>query len=129
MLAEEFQAARNEVEEKLTTIWQEVMGLHRIGINDNFFALGGHSLMASQVVARIRDTFQIELPLRRAFEYPTIAELSLEIQQSLQELPERPLRRAPRTEVEIKELLSRIDELSEAEIDALLHELETARQP
>jgi len=124
-LAEDFQAPRNEIEEKLTAIWQEVMGLHRIGINDNFFALGGHSLMASQVIARIRDTFQIEMPLSQAFESPSISALSHVIQQLIQTSPSRPAR--PRSAVEREELLSKIDQLSEAEIDLLLQEMEAAQ--
>jgi len=127
LLAEEFQSPRNEIEEKLTSIWQEVMGLHRIGINDNFFALGGHSLMASQVVARVRDTFRIELPLSQAFESPSISELSLVIEQLIKRSPDKPAPHAPRSESERRELLSKIDQLSEAEIDSLLQELESEK--
>lgn len=125
MLEGEFQAPGNEIEEKLSFIWQEVIGLHRIGINDNFFALGGHSLMASQVVARIRDTFHIELPLSRAFESPTISELSLEIRQLIDARPNHTTPHAVRSEAERKELLSKIDQLSEEEIDSLLQEIGT----
>ena len=55
---------RNEVEEKLVAIWEEVLGVERVGIHDNFFELGGHSLLATRVISQIRDRFEVELPLR-----------------------------------------------------------------
>jgi len=71
-----FVAPRTPIEEKLASIWIEVLNVDRVGIDDNFFALGGHSLMASQVIARVRSTFNYELPLRRLFETPTITGLA-----------------------------------------------------
>jgi amino acid adenylation domain-containing protein len=72
---EKFIAPRNEIEIKLAKIWQEVLRREKIGINDNFFALGGHSLSATQVVSRIRHIFGTEFPLKYLFEFPTIREL------------------------------------------------------
>ncbi|MEG4066492.1 amino acid adenylation domain-containing protein [Microcoleus sp. Pol11C2] len=69
-------APQTSIEEVLVKIWVEVLGIKRVGIRDNFFELGGHSLLATQLVSRVRDAFGIELPLRRVFEAPTIAELS-----------------------------------------------------
>lgn len=66
----------NPIEEMLATIWGTVLGIDRVGIRDHFFELGGHSLLATQVISQIRQVFQIELPLRRLFELPTIAQLS-----------------------------------------------------
>lgn len=74
---------RNEFEEILAEVWEEVLPIDPIGIYDNFFNLGGHSLLATQVVSRIRDRFEIELPVRTLFEAPTIAELSLRVEQIL----------------------------------------------
>jgi amino acid adenylation domain-containing protein len=68
------------IQEILTGIWSQVLSVEYIGINDNFFDLGGHSLFATQVISRIRETFQIELPLRCLFESPTIRELSVSIE-------------------------------------------------
>jgi acyl carrier protein/NAD(P)-dependent dehydrogenase (short-subunit alcohol dehydrogenase family) len=65
----------NEVQRTLAELWQEVLGIDQVGINDNFFALGGDSLLATQVVSRLRSTFQVELPLQSLFEAPTVAEL------------------------------------------------------
>jgi amino acid adenylation domain-containing protein/FkbM family methyltransferase len=70
-----FVAPRTELERQIAAIWSDVLGIDRIGISDNFFDLGGHSLMATQVVARLRDNFQVEFPLRHVFETPTIAGL------------------------------------------------------
>ena len=72
----EFVAPRGPVEEVLAHIWEEVLGVERVGSLDNFFALGGHSLLATRVVAHVRDTLQFELPLRRVFEAPTVAGLA-----------------------------------------------------
>ena len=74
-----FVAPRNLLEERLATIWREVLGIDEVGIYDNFFALGGHSLLATQVVVRASEVLQVNLPLRKLFEAPTIAELTAEI--------------------------------------------------
>jgi amino acid adenylation domain-containing protein len=63
-------------EARLKAIWEEILGLEDVGRDDNFFELGGHSIAAAQVVARVRDSFEQELPLRTIFESPTIAELA-----------------------------------------------------
>ncbi|MEG4281924.1 amino acid adenylation domain-containing protein [Microcoleus sp. A006_D1] len=75
-LAGGYIAPQTAVEQVLVKIWGEVLGIKRVSIRDNFFELGGHSLLATQLVSRVRDAFGVELPLRRVFEAPTIAELS-----------------------------------------------------
>jgi tyrocidine synthetase III len=72
----EYEAARNETEETLVSIWQEVLKLDRIGINDNFFDLGGHSLKATTLVSQVHKVFNVELPLKEVFKSPTIKGLS-----------------------------------------------------
>ena len=74
-------APRNEIEEKLAEIWQQVLGTGSpVGIHDNFFHLGGHSLLAAQLIARLRDTFHIELALDILLEQaPTIVDLARHI--------------------------------------------------
>ena len=73
---QQFIAPRNQIEVTLAQIWQEVLAIEKVGINDNFFRLGGHSLSATQVISRIRNSFKIDLPLRYLFEFTTIGELS-----------------------------------------------------
>ena len=68
--------ARNHVERVISTIWGEVLGVENVGIFDNFFEIGGHSLSATHVIARIKSAFQTDIPLRSIFISPTIAELS-----------------------------------------------------
>ncbi len=63
-------------EKRLLSIWQELLGHNQISIDDNFFELGGHSLLAAQLATRIRQQFQIELPLHNLFQEPTIAGLA-----------------------------------------------------
>jgi amino acid adenylation domain-containing protein len=75
-LSETFVPPRTFVEEMVVNIWSKVLNIEHIGINNNFFELGGHSLLATMVIARLREAFQIELPLRCLFEAPTVASLS-----------------------------------------------------
>ncbi|HET8841499.1 MAG TPA: condensation domain-containing protein, partial [Ktedonobacteraceae bacterium] len=81
---ETFVAPHTEQQERLATIWIELLHVSQISIHDNFFELGGHSLLATQVISRLRNTFQIDLPLRSLFEHPTIAQLARIIEQQQQ---------------------------------------------
>ena len=64
---ETFVAPRTPTEENLARIWSEVLNVERLGVNDNFFDLGGHLLRATQVISRMQDVFGVELPLRVLF--------------------------------------------------------------
>ncbi len=72
VLENDFVAPHTLIQEKVAAIWAESLMVSHVGIYDNFFEVGGHSLLAVQVISRVRDTFQIELPLRSFFEEPTI---------------------------------------------------------
>ncbi|HET9186119.1 MAG TPA: amino acid adenylation domain-containing protein, partial [Solirubrobacterales bacterium] len=73
-------ASRSPVEQVLAGIWEEVLELQRVGVEDDFFALGGHSLVAAQVTSRVLQAFSVELPLRLLFEHPTVAALAAEVE-------------------------------------------------
>ena len=74
--ADNYVAPRTPIEGVMAEIWCSALRLDQVGVHASFFALGGHSLMATQVISRIRNTFQVELPLRALFEAPTIAGLA-----------------------------------------------------
>jgi amino acid adenylation domain-containing protein/FkbM family methyltransferase len=67
---------RTETEKALAAIWAELLKVEHMGINDDFFDLGAHSLMAITAVSRIRDVFEVDLPLRNLFERPTVSGLA-----------------------------------------------------
>jgi amino acid adenylation domain-containing protein len=68
--------AQNVTEQKLIQMWEELLDVFPIGIHDNFFDLGGHSLLGSRFVSRLHQAFHVELPLRSVFDFPTVASLA-----------------------------------------------------
>jgi amino acid adenylation domain-containing protein len=109
-----FAAPRGPVEEGVAAIWAEVLGLKQVGVHDDFFALGGHSLLATQVIARVRRTFHVEVPLRRLFEAPRVAELATAVTQTL----------GQRSERQTALLLAMLEQSSEEELAVRLSEQE-----
>jgi amino acid adenylation domain-containing protein len=77
-----FVASRTAVEEKLATAWAEVLSLDQVGIHDNFFDLGGHSLAATRILSQVIKKFQLELPLKTLFDSPTVVEMAEVIMQN-----------------------------------------------
>jgi amino acid adenylation domain-containing protein len=74
-----YMPARNRVEQVMTEIWEEVLGIKKVGVFDHFFELGGHSLSAARLIARLKSAFQIDVPLRSIFMEPTIAGMAKHI--------------------------------------------------
>jgi len=74
-----FVAPVSPIEKVLAGIWAEVLGLERVGIHDNFFDLGGHSLLGTRVISRVLNTLGVEVPLRSLFEVPTVADMAMVI--------------------------------------------------
>lgn len=71
-----YAAPRNEMERKLAEIWQNVLGIDQVGVHDDFFELGGDSLLTAQVHRQFRDTFPQEITIANLLQHPTIADLS-----------------------------------------------------
>jgi len=71
---------RTFVEKKIVEIAARLLGLEQVGVGDNFFLIGGHSLFCTQLIARIRDCFGVDLPFRSVFESPTSAQLAQQIE-------------------------------------------------
>ncbi|MGL5793922.1 MAG: phosphopantetheine-binding protein, partial [Waterburya sp.] len=76
VLAKDIELPITETEKLLAQLWAKLLKYEVIARQDNFFNLGGHSLLATQLCYRIRDTFKVELPLRKIFEYPILSELA-----------------------------------------------------
>jgi acyl transferase domain-containing protein len=72
-------APRTKTEETLAEMWQDLLGVDRVGIYDDFFELGGHSLLATRVISLVRSTLELELPLRAMFEAVNVAEMAKRI--------------------------------------------------
>jgi acyl carrier protein len=78
-LDRQYMAPRNELEQTVANVFSEVLGIDRVGINDNFFTLGGDSIRGTQVIGRLQADTHVELPVITLFQNPTVAELSKHI--------------------------------------------------
>ena len=110
-LDSEYVAPRDETEQEIANIWQELLGLEQVGIYDDFFELGGHSLLATRVVSRIRQSFAVSIPLRSLFDASTVADLAERIVEKQLE----------NTDPEaLAEMLNEVSDLSSQDLEALL---------
>ncbi|HEY9419892.1 MAG TPA: amino acid adenylation domain-containing protein, partial [Thermoanaerobaculia bacterium] len=82
---------RSPLEEMVAGLWAEVLGCDRVSLHDDFFSLGGYSLLAIRLLARLRAATGVDLPLRALFAYPTVAALSAEVERNLRESGSPPL--------------------------------------
>jgi acyl carrier protein len=107
---------RTPTEQAIARIWTDLLGVSTLSVHDNFFALGGHSLTATRLVARIRAALGTELPLRALFGAPTIAELA-------EVVSAEPAAGDAVDRIPTDDLPTDLDQLSDAEVDALLARL------
>ncbi len=103
-----FEAPRSELEERLANLWRNILGLDRVGVHDNFFDLGGDSLMATRLIGRLDEDFGVQLSLRTIFEAPTVADLAVRVVQ------------ANATQVESEDLAAILAEIQGLSADDLL---------
>ncbi|RLK25444.1 amino acid adenylation domain-containing protein [Micromonospora sp. M71_S20] len=82
-----FVAPRNELEAAIAEVWARILHLDQVGVTDDFFGLGGHSLLSTQVVAELRRTFGLDLPLRAIFDHRTVAAMATFIERHRTEKP------------------------------------------
>jgi acyl-coenzyme A synthetase/AMP-(fatty) acid ligase/acyl carrier protein len=78
-----FEGPRTPTEQRVAAVVASLLGLQQVGVNDNFFYLGGNSLFGTQVIARLRDAFNVEVSLLKLFDHPTVAELAAEVERLL----------------------------------------------
>jgi amino acid adenylation domain-containing protein/FkbM family methyltransferase len=120
-LDEEYVEPRNEAERAIAGVFAEVLGVEKVGVDDNFFLLGGHSLSATQVITRLRDTLHADVPLRRMFEKPTVAGLALAVEEFKSQPEEDRIEALSRDDDdEAAPLSSLLDTLTREELQALL---------
>ena len=108
VLAQDYAAPETEHENYLAELFIEVLDCGQVGVNDNFFALGGDSLRGTQVVSRINRARGVNLPIPTLFQYPTVALLAVELEKAEQ--------------VRLDELVAEIDQLPDDEVARLLRE-------
>ena len=85
---------RTEMETRLAAVWSDLLGVERPGVHDDFFALGGHSILAGRLVSRLRSDLGVDLPLRDVYEHPTLARLAARLETATGETSLPPVTRA-----------------------------------
>lgn len=109
-LSTSYEAPRNEIEQKVAEAMQDLLGIEKVGIYDNFFELGGHSLLAIQAVTRIRQEWNVELPMRQfLFESPTVAGIAKIISENLNQ-----------NQSEIADMLEQIEQMETEQVEEIL---------
>ncbi|HLN64362.1 MAG TPA: amino acid adenylation domain-containing protein [Symbiobacteriaceae bacterium] len=122
---ERYRAPRTSAEQALCEIFAGVLQVSGVGIDDDFFGLGGHSLLATQVAARVQQALGVALPLRAVFEHPTVAGLAEVLEAFASQAAVAAAATGEERDAErTRALLERLDDLSEAELEALLQELD-----
>jgi len=111
-IATPYKPAETEIEKNVLKVWQKLLGIEQIGIYDNFFDLGGNSLLGTQLVSELRQNFQVELPLQSLFDDPTISGVAKIIEREKNEKGDKLL--------EMKNILENIEDLPEDEVEKIL---------
>jgi amino acid adenylation domain-containing protein len=104
------------IEKELAKVWAEVLALDEVGIHDDFFDLGGHSLSATRIISRVVAVFKLQLPIRALFDSPTVAAMSAVISSKEGQKAD---------EEDVKRLLSEVESLSDETVRELLAEVKS----
>ncbi|QDY37991.1 non-ribosomal peptide synthetase [Pseudomonas putida] len=112
VLQDSYVAPRSELEQQIATIWAEVLKLDQVGVTDNFFVLGGHSLSATQVIVRVREATGIDATLKALFEQPRLEDFSRCLEEKNQQID--PI------QAELAKSLEALKRLTTEEIDELI---------
>ena len=106
---------RTSIEREVAAIWAEILEVEQVGIDDNFFLLGGDSLLASRVISRVIHTFRIDVPLRMLFDAPTVAAMASVITQNTSNQA---------TWEDVERMLAEVERLSEQQAHSQLSKQE-----
>jgi len=120
--SESAEPPQTDTQATIHRIWCELLGRSSIGIHQNFFQLGGHSLLATQAIARMEAAFETELSMTAIFDAPTIGGFAKEVERAMASCSVRTRIHRSLNVQDAQALLSRIDELSDAEVEQLLGE-------
>ena len=104
-----YTAPRTPVERELAAIWAEVLALDRVGVEDNFFDLGGHSLGAARILSRVGAVFHADLPIHALFDRPTVAGMAQAISAEQMSSMEPQL---------IEQVLSELESMADSDVQA-----------
>ena len=108
-----FAAPETPIQGQLAEIWEELLDLDQVGVDDDFFLLGGHSLVGTVLVSRIRTVFGVDVPLATVFDQPTVRGLAVAVEDLLL---------GSLSDAELADALSELDGLTDEEVAALLEE-------
>lgn len=115
-----YRAPESEVERVLAELWQDLLKVERVGLDDNFFDLGGNSLLAAQLVARIESRMSIKLPLKQLFINSTLTHLAYVVSHSQSSSMEQTILPVDRKDdLDIESLLQNLDKLDESQVAEL----------
>jgi len=123
-LRTDYVVPRSETERRIADLWQDLLGLEAVGVHDSFLDLGGDSLLATRLIARMRDAFDLDLPVRVFFERSTVAELSEAVEEARRREESPSADKGALSDAESEALIERIQEMSEEELERELARLE-----
>ena len=110
-MAQSYTLPTSEIDRQVVDIWEAILDVHPIGIHDNFFDLGGHSLAAARIVSAVIKTFLVDIPLAILFNSPTVAEMAAAISAHMAKNVD---------EAEIARILTELEALTDEEAQQLV---------